>query len=180
MHPRRFSLIAGIVMIAIAVLSFVPGLNEFPVGLPALKLETSYGFFLGLFAMNILNKIALLLFGMAGILAATAKNRSLPASVNHAKWVFFGMGIAAILGMIPATNTFFGYWPLFGNEAIMHGVFAAFGAYFGYRMPVVAQERLEARHLDKKAYVTGISPAGLKVGAVPSDAVTSREMNGRI
>lgn len=150
MNPRRFSFIAGTVMIAMALLSFIPSLNEMSEILPPLKLDTSYGLFLGLFPMNILNKVALLLFGVGGVMAANAKNKSLSASIMHAKWVFYGMGTAAVLGMISSTNTLFGYWPLFGNEVIAHGFFAVLGAYFGYRLPTIAQERLEARHLNVK------------------------------
>ena len=35
-------------------------------------------------------------------------------------------------GVMKQTNTFFGYWPLFGNEVYTHGLSAILGGYFGY------------------------------------------------
>lgn len=137
-------------MILMALLSLIPALNHSTDGLPAIDLTTSYGLFLGIFPMNILNKLALLFFGTWGIVAYFSKNNSLPSAINHSRWVAYVMGTAAILGIIPATQTLFGYWPLFGNEVIAHAIFAVFGAYFGFRLPLKAHEMNEARHLNAK------------------------------
>lgn len=135
MHPRRFALIGGILMLVMGVLAFVPGLSrDVGLSLPALKVTNSYGAFLGFFPMNVFNKMALIGFGLAGIFAATRRATSLPASIKWSRYVFIVMGLLAILGMIPATNTLFGYWPLFGGEIVVHGVFAVLGAYFGYTL----------------------------------------------
>ncbi len=150
MNPRRFSLIAGSIMILLALLSFIPGLNQSPEGLPPLQLETNYGVFLGFLPLNILTQLALLVFGAGGLVAYFSKNKSLPNSIRHARWVAYVMGLAAVLGMIPATQTLFGYWPLFGNEVIVHGTFAVLGAYFGFRLPLKAHEINEARGLNAK------------------------------
>lgn len=48
------------------------------------------------------------------------------------------MGGAAALGVIPATKTGFGYWPLWGNEAAFHALNAAVGGYFGFVRPTAA------------------------------------------
>lgn len=134
MHPQRFALIGGGLMLAMGLCALVPAWQGSVATLPALNYEVSYGLFLGLFPMNLVNKLALIVFGVLGLYAANAKFRDLPASIGWSRLVFFVMGAAAILGMIPQTNTFFGYWPLFGAEAWVHGVFAIAGAYFGYAL----------------------------------------------
>lgn len=144
MDPRKFALYGGIVMIVFGAVALIPALVGSVEGLPPLQLETSYGLFLNLFPMNILNKVALILFGVAGVLAANAKGTNLPASIKYSRVVFFSMAVLAILGLIPATSTLFGYWPLFGGEVIAHGVFALLGAYFGYALTAKASERRPA------------------------------------
>jgi hypothetical protein len=157
MHPKKFALIGGIIMLAIGALALIPSLYQYQSAafdLPMLKNETSYGLFLGLFPMNIFNKIAMIVFGVAGILAANAPTTNLPKSILFSRIVFFVMGAAAILGLIPATNTLGGYWPLFGNEVWMHGVFALVGAYFGFALSSVAKrENDKAEERDRKAAI---------------------------
>jgi hypothetical protein len=124
--------------------ALIPALYDYPnAGLPALRLENSYGLFLGIFPMNILNKLALILFGAAGILVSQLPTTSLPASVKWSRWVFAVMGIAAVLGFFPQTNTLGGYWPLFGSEIWVHGIFALLGAYFGFALPHKAASEVE-------------------------------------
>lgn len=132
MHPRRFAFVAGIVMLVAGLLALiVPG----PVaGLPVLRLEQSYGFFLNLFPMNIVSKIAAILLGGAGIAAANMKNTSLPNSILWSRVVFYAMGALAILGLFPETNTLGGYWPLFGASFWANAIFSLLGAWFGYYM----------------------------------------------
>jgi hypothetical protein len=142
MQPRRYALMGGIVMIVMAVLAFVPSLSWNSEILPPLKLDTSYGQFLGIFPMNVLNKLALLIFGVAGVAVSYNEFRSLPYSILWSRAVFVFMGIAAVLGLIPSTSTVGGYWPLFGYEVLPHAIFAVLGAYFGYRLSTVAGERI--------------------------------------
>lgn len=134
MHPRMYALIGGIVMLAIGVISLIPSMVGTQATLPALTLDTSYGLFLNLFPMNIVNKVALILFGAAGIFCSRAEGRSLPFSIMWSRAVFVVMGLAAIAGLFEATDTVYGYWPLFGNEVWAHGVFALLGAYFGFTL----------------------------------------------
>lgn len=132
MDPRRFALIGGIVMLVFGVFALIaPGSVD---GLPALNQETSYGLFLGLFPMNVINKAALIIFGIAGIAAANAKFTSLPMSIHWSRAVLFVMGLLAIMGLIPQTNTLFGYAPLFRGEIVTHAIFALLGGYFGYAL----------------------------------------------
>jgi hypothetical protein len=134
MFPRRFALIIGIFMLAVGAISLMPNMVGSAEGLPLLKNENSYGLFLGLFAMNIFNKIALIVLGLGGIMAASARFTSLPASIHFSRLLFFATGALAILGLFPQTNTLNGHWPLFGNLIWLHAAHAVLGAYFGYAL----------------------------------------------
>lgn len=134
MHPQRFALIGGIFMALLGLVAFIPALSSYPTWLPALSLEVSYGLFLNLFAMNVLNKCALIVMGVLGIIVSQARFTELPSSINYSRLVFIVMGALAILGMIPATNTLGSYWPLFGNMVWLNAMFAAVGAYFGFAL----------------------------------------------
>lgn len=120
-------------MLALGLAAFIPALSRTAeeAELPPLKVDASYGQFLGIFPLNIFNKAALVLFGAAGILASRSESET-PALV-YARTVAFSMAPLAILGAIPRTQTLFGYWPLFGAEVSTHGAFAALGAYAGFR-----------------------------------------------
>lgn len=131
MHTKNFSLIGGLVMLMMGIIAFVPSLNVVE-GLPPLIVNTSYGMFLDIFPLNIFNKLTLIFFGIAGVAAYMTSENSLQYSIIYSRIVFWAMGILAMLGLFPETNTLFGYWPLFGFEIIVHGLFAALGGYYGY------------------------------------------------
>lgn len=132
MDPRKFALYGGILMLAVGILALAfPGPIE---TLPTLLVETSYGLFLGLFAMNIFNKVALIVLGLAGIWAASSKFTDLPRSIMYSRLVFVATGVLAVLGLFQQTNTLYGYWPLFGADMALHAVVAVVGAYFGYAL----------------------------------------------
>jgi hypothetical protein len=132
---QGFALYGGIAMLLMGFLALIPALSVVPYeGLPVLRIDYSYGMFLGFFPMNILNKIALMAFGVAGILVSREAARSYESSVLYSRAVFFVMGALAILGMFPLTNTLFGFWPLYGGEIFAHAIFAILGAYFGYHV----------------------------------------------
>lgn len=134
MHPKRFALIGGIIMLAVGLLSLIPNLVGPIDGLPVLRVQESYGYFLGLVPMNIVNKLVLIFLGVAGIYSANERFTNLPASIHYSRWVFAIAGALAILGLIPQTNTLFGYAPLFGYDVWFHAVIAVAGAYFGFAL----------------------------------------------
>ena len=79
MQPRKFALFGGILMLAMGILALVPSLYEgYQTNLPPLNVTNSYGLFLGIFAMNIYNKVALMVFGVLGIMASAAPTTALP------------------------------------------------------------------------------------------------------
>lgn len=133
MHTRKFASVGGWVMLIMGVLALIPAFSETSYLLPALRIETSYGLFLGFFPMNILNKVALIGFGIGGILCS--RTSDVIASVKYSRVVCVAMGLLAVIGLIPPLNTFFGYWPLFRGEVVLHAVFAALGGYYGYVVP---------------------------------------------
>lgn len=135
MHPKQFSLFAGIFFLIVGLVSLIPDLSSVPVyGLPALQIETSYGAFMGYFMLNIVNKVTLIAFGLGGIWAYSRPATNLPASINYSRTLAIVMAALAILGAISQTDTLFGYWPLYGNNVAASAVFALLGAYFGWAL----------------------------------------------
>lgn len=130
MSAKKFAFYGGIIMFFIGLISLIPGLEGSSLDLPDLKVEVSYGRFLGLFPMNIFNKITLLIFGIAGIAAGRVTDSSY--SIHYSRIVFFFMGTAAFFGFYNATNTLNDYWPLFSGDIIIHGVFAVIGGICGF------------------------------------------------
>ncbi len=130
MNARKFALYGGIVFLTIGFLSFIPGLEGTYDNLIRLDMNVSYARFLGVFPMNLYNKGALMTFGIIGIMVA--REEKLIHSIHFARAVFLAMVPLAILGMIPATETLFGQWPLYGAEAAAHAFFGLIGGYFGF------------------------------------------------
>lgn len=130
MSSKKFALYGGVIMFIMGLVSIFPGLEGSKEGLPELRLDTSYGLFLGLFPMNILNKVALMTFGIAGI--ATGRIVDSAYAIHYSRIVFFVMGLAALLGVYDTTDTLFGFWPLYGGEIIAHGIFAVLGGICGF------------------------------------------------
>lgn len=134
MTTRKFALGAGLVYVMLGIAALVPQLSTHSVTLPPMRLDESYGLFVGIFPMNIVNKLALLAFGVAGILVARASEHSERNAKRWARTVAFTMGAAALLGVFPPTQTFFGLWPLWGPEAALHAVNALVAAVFGFNL----------------------------------------------
>ena len=122
MNSRKFALFGGLLMLILGVLSMIPAFAGPSTSLPDLRIETSYGLFLGVFPLNIVNKLALVIFGIAGI--QSSRKTSVIHPIKYSRTVFFMMGTLALLGVIPQTSTLGGLWPLFGAEVIAHGLFA--------------------------------------------------------
>jgi hypothetical protein len=144
-NPRKFAVVGGIIMLVMGVTALIfEGSRDL---LPKLTLESSYGEFLGIFPMNLLNKVALIVFGLWGIVAARTAFSDLRASIFYCKAVSVVMGLLTVLGLFETTNTLGGYWPLFGGEIFAHALFAAVGAYFGFsnKLNAVVERRREEK-----------------------------------
>lgn len=132
MNAKNFALVGGIVMLVIGALSLIPAFTGLAFGLPILKIETSYGLFLGVFPLNIVNKAILIGLGLWGVAAASDPVLSIQRSISFSRWVFALSAVFVVLGLFPQTNTLFGYVPLFGAGVWLHAVMALLGGVFGY------------------------------------------------
>ena len=132
MNAKNFALVGGIVMLVLGALSLIPAFTGLSFGLPILRIETSYGLFLGIFPLNIVNKAILIGLGLWGIAAASDPVLSIPRSIMFSRTVCWLSGVLAIMGLFPQTNTVFGFAPLFGAGIWLHAVMALVGGVFGY------------------------------------------------
>jgi hypothetical protein len=136
MHPKKFAGFGGAILLLVGLFAFVPGLSTYEFEkLPPLRIEASYGYFLNLLAMNVVNKLALMGLGIAGILSARAVYGSIVKSINYSRAICFLTGILAIMGLFPSTNSFFGLAPLWGNQVWFYTIVAVCGGYCGYIWP---------------------------------------------
>ncbi len=126
MNARTFALIFGIVFLAVGILGFgiVPGLLE---GQSGSGLQVS-GMLLGKFHVNGLHNIIHILFGLWGL----AASRSGSGAVLYFKAVAVIYALLAVLGLITATATGFGYVMLGGYNVYLHAALAIVAAYFGF------------------------------------------------
>ena len=132
MNAKNYALVGGIIMLVLGALSLIPAFTGLSFGLPILRIETSYGLFLGIFALNIVNKASLVGLGLWGIAAASDPVLSIPRSITFSKTVCWLTAAFAVLGLFPQTNTFFGFVPLFGAGVWLHSVLALVSGIFGY------------------------------------------------
>ena len=126
MNARTFALIFGIVFLAVGVLGFgvVPSLLE---GASGEGLDKG-GMLLGLFHVNGYHNIVHLLFGVWGL----AASRSTSGAVGYFKAVAVIYALLAIMGLISATATGFGYVMLGGYNVYLHAALAVVAAFFGF------------------------------------------------
>ena len=122
---QAYALVGGLLMVALGIWALaVPGvIND---NLPTLSINNSYSWFMGNVPLNIVNKFMLIAYGIAGM----AVSKRIDLSVNWSRFVFITMGIFAVMGLFPQTNTLFGLAPLFSTSIIVHGIFAIFGGIF--------------------------------------------------
>jgi hypothetical protein len=138
MRTSTFALVIGIVYLAAGILSLIPAtLMPPPAGAPATTFTLLYGYFLGLFPMNLVHTMIHLAVGVWGIAAWAAS----ASSVVYARSLTVLFGVMAVMGLMPNLNTAFGLIPLHGHDVWLHGVSAAAAAYFGWRAPSMARER---------------------------------------
>jgi hypothetical protein len=148
MFPRQFARIAGSLMILMGVLALIPAFSTFPDWMTPLNLNESYGYFMGLIPMNIVNKVILIALGSWGILAAADSTRGLPMSINWSRFIGGFGALMFILGIIPSSATLGGYVPLYGYDIGLHFVMGVLGAYFGFALRAKADLKI-APYVDK-------------------------------
>lgn len=138
MKTSTFALIAGLVYLVGGLLALVPAtLVPPPIDAPPTTFAFLYGYFLGLFPMNIVHTLMNLAIGVWGIAAW----RGRASSVRYARDLTVLLGALAVLGLLPMTKTLFGMMPIHGGDVWLHGLTAAIAAYVGWREPARAAER---------------------------------------
>jgi hypothetical protein len=126
---RYFVLIVGAAFLAAGIAGFIPFFTPHaPPEAPHLIVDTSYGYLLGLFPVNIIHNLFHFAVGVMGVLAF----RSYPAALQFSRFLGITLGVLTLMGMIPALNTGFGLWPLYGHDIWLHGLEAVVGLYLGF------------------------------------------------
>ncbi|HZG38391.1 MAG TPA: DUF4383 domain-containing protein [Nodosilinea sp.] len=129
---QKFALIIGVAYLAMGLMGFIPALvsqtNSMPPSMEKLGVVSGFGYLMGLFPVNTPHNIIHIVTGVLGIVASIALDSSR---------LFSGqLGIyyttLTVLGLIPVANTFFGLFPIYGADVLLHGVTGALGIYFGF------------------------------------------------
>jgi hypothetical protein len=141
---RAIALIIGIAFLAIGALGFIPALvTPAPEQAPDVRFTAYYGYLFGILAVNYFLNLGHLAMGAWGI----AASRGTGGSRAYAKTIAVISGVLAILGMIPALNTMFGFVPVYGANVWLHGIAAIAAACFGWapRRSIFAQDDIALR-----------------------------------
>jgi hypothetical protein len=126
---RYFALIVGAAFTLAGIAGFVPFFTpHVPPDAPHLLVDTSYGLLIGLFPVNIIHNLFHFGVGVLGLLAF----RSYASSLQFSRFLGLTLAVLTVMGLIPAFNTGFGLWPLYGHDIWLHGVEAVVGLYLGY------------------------------------------------
>ncbi len=132
MNVRDFAKIAGVAFVLVGLLGFVPGITQSPPpNAPDLAVDTSYGWLLGLFPVNLLHNLVHIALGAWGLAAA----RAWDSARMYARGTAIIYAVLAVAGLVPGLNTMFGLTPLFGHDVWLHALLAAASAYFGFLAP---------------------------------------------
>lgn len=127
MNPRRFALITGILLLVIGAGGFVPPL-VFAVTDPIrIAARVDHPQLLGILAVSIVLNLVRIGLGLWGLYAS----RQMRGSVLYARRLAIIIGLLALLGMTPLTDTLFGLAPLYGNSLLFHGFLALWALLVG-------------------------------------------------
>ena len=126
---RYFVLIVGAAFVAAGIAGFIPFFTPHASPeAPNLIVDASYGYLLGLFPVNIIHNLFHFAVGVMGVLAF----RSYASALQFSRFLGITLGVLTLMGMIPALNTGFGVWPLYGHDIWLHGLEAVVGLYLGF------------------------------------------------
>lgn len=126
---RYSALFIGLFFLILGLAGFMPAFVSYranPTEVPG------FGYLFGLFPTNYFHNAIGILVGLWGIAAST----SLSGAIVFNRIFALVYAIAAILGLFPGTNTFFGMNPLFGSNIVLDALVAGVAFYFGYMKPV--------------------------------------------
>jgi len=129
---QKFALVIGIAYLAIGIMGFIPAIvsqsGAMPPSIEKLGVISGFGYLIGLFPVNTPLNIIHIVTGLLGIVASIALDSSR---------LFSGqLGIyyttLSVSGLVPVANTFFGLFPIYGADVLLHGLTGALSIYFGF------------------------------------------------
>ena len=138
----------GIAYLSAGLLGMVPAaLTPPPPEAPAIRITTFYGYLLGLFPMNVVHSAAHVAVGALGLAAwqADHSQRRITSPKMYARGLTIFLGALAVMGVIPAMNTLFGWLPLHGHDVWLHAGTAAIAGYFGWRTENYVERRTDQK-----------------------------------
>ncbi|MBE9014170.1 DUF4383 domain-containing protein, partial [Pseudanabaenaceae cyanobacterium LEGE 13415] len=91
-------------------------------------LPIKLGYVFGLFPTTPVLNTVYAIIGILGLVSSIG----LGGSRFYGRGLFEFFAIFAILGSLPPTETFFGFMPLFGSNAILYALVSAVSFYFGF------------------------------------------------
>ena len=173
MKTTTFALLAGIAYLAAGVLGMVPAmLVSPPMDAPATTFTLLYGYLFGLFPVNALHSLVHLAIGAWGIAAW----RGVAPAGLYARALALFFGLLAVLGLIPAANTLFGWLPIYGHDVWLHAGTSVLAAYFGWRAEAASHER-RATRADRRRRIAPV-PQERRRGAPDRRFAHSRMLAG--
>ncbi|MBW4440585.1 MAG: DUF4383 domain-containing protein [Plectolyngbya sp. WJT66-NPBG17] len=126
---QLYAFVTGIFFLSLSILGFIPQLQH-PINAIEVHngLEIQLGYLFGLFPTNpVLNTV----YAIVGILGLVS-SIGLGGSRFYGRGLFQFFGVLAFLGSLEPTNTFFGFMPLFGSNAVLYGLMSVVSFYFGF------------------------------------------------
>lgn len=136
---RLCALILGSFFLFIGIAGFIPAFvslpptnaSYIPPDMAHDAYSAGFGYLFGLFPTNLFHNIVHCIVGLFGLAAATDPSSS---RVYDRIFTYAYVGIA-LLGLLPATNSFFGLMPIFGNNVWLNALTAAIAGYYGFVKP---------------------------------------------
>jgi hypothetical protein len=137
---RTFALVVGAAFTLAGIAGFLPWFTTHPPDdAPHLIMDTSYGLLLGLFPVNLIHNIFHFGVGIMGLLAF----RTFPSALRFSRFLGIALAVLTLMGLVPALQTGFGLWPLYGHDIWLHGIEAVIGIYLGFFAGQRNQTRVE-------------------------------------
>lgn len=127
MDLKRFTLIAGIVFVAIGLLGYVPAFVTYA-PTPSNDPFLAHGMLFGIFPVNGIHNLLHVGFGIWAL--AVWKNVKRARIFCRSNAVIYGL--LAVAGFIPGLNTLWGLLPMYGHDIWLHAVIALATGYFGF------------------------------------------------
>lgn len=126
---RNFTLLMGVLFVLAGIGGFVPFVTP-PIApdAPALALNMSYGYLLGLFPVNVVHNLVHLGLGMWGLAAF----RQYESSRFYCRALAVILVAFTVMGILTPLSTLLGLMPLFGHDIWLHALEGVIAGYLGF------------------------------------------------